>query len=133
MSLRFLTTSAICLLIAGPAFADCSQEVESLKGAVTEAETGASSTESGLPATKHQEQVLKGNQQGDKIAAAGETGVPASPHQEQVLAEKAAGGDAAAEQQAASLVAQASDMAKAGDETGCMQKVAEAKGLLGLD
>ena len=77
--------------------------------------------------------MLKGNQQGDKSAAAGETGVPASPQQEQVLAETRAGGDAAAEQQAAGLVAQASDMAKAGDETGCMQKVAEAKGLLGLD
>jgi hypothetical protein len=137
MSLRFLTTSAVCLLIAGPAFADCSQELENLKGAVTEAETGASTAESGLPATKHQEQVLAGKQQGDKSAAgdaaAGQAGMPASPHQQQVLAEKGAGGDAASEQQAADLVAQAGDMAKAGDETGCMQKVAEAKGLLGLD
>ena len=45
-------------------------------------------------------------------AAAGQAGVPASPHQEQVLAEPAAGGDAASGQQAADLVAQASDMAQ---------------------
>ena len=96
MAIRFLTTSAAILLLAGPAFADCSQEIESLKQAVTEAETGASTAESGMPATKHQEQVLKGDQQGDKAAsgdaAAGQAGVPASPHQEQVLAEPAAGG-----------------------------------------
>jgi hypothetical protein len=133
MAIRFLTTSAVILLVAGPAFADCSQEIESLKQAVTEAETGASTAESGMPATKHQEQVLKGDQQGDKAASgdavAGQAGVPASPHQEQVLAEPAAGGNA----QAADLVSQASDMAAAGDEAGCMQKVAEAKDLLGMD
>jgi hypothetical protein len=133
MAIRFLTTSAAILLLAGPAFADCSQEIDSLKQAVTEAETGASTAESGMPATKHQEQVLKGDQQGDKAAsgdaAAGQAGVPASPHQEQVLAEPAAGGNA----QAADLVSQASDMAAAGDEQGCMQKVAEAKDLLGID
>ena len=134
MSLRFLTTSAICLLIAGPAFADCSQEIESLKGAVTEAETGASSTESGLPATKHQEQVLTGNQQGDKTAPAPVSGrCPGVAPPGAGPRRKAAGGDAAAGQQAADLVAQASDMAEAGNEEGCMQKVAEAKDLLGLD
>ena len=131
MSMRFLTTSAVILMIAGPAFADCSQEIESLKGAVTEVETGASTAETGLPATKHQEQMLAGDQQGDKAAtgAGGQAGVPASPHQEQALAEPAAGGNA----QAADLVSQASDMAAAGNEEGCMQKVAEAKDLLGID
>ena len=134
MSMRFLTSSAVLLLIAGPAFADCSQEIESLKGAVTEVETGASTAETGLPATKHQEQMLAGDQQGDKAAsgAGGQAAVPASPHQEQVLAESAAG-KAASGQQAADLVAQASDMAAAGNEEGCMQKVAEAKDLLGID
>ena len=134
MSMRFLTTSAVILMIAGPAFADCSQEIESLKGAVTEVETGASTAETGLPATKHQEQVLAGDQQGDKAAsgAGGQAAVPASPHQEQVLAEPAAG-KAASGQQAADLVAQAGDMAAAGNEEGCMQKVAEAKDLLDTD
>jgi hypothetical protein len=137
MAMRFLTTSAAILLIAGPAFADCSKEIDGLKQAVTEAETGASAAETGMPATKHQEQVLADDQQGDKAAsgdaAAGQAGVPASPHQEQVLAEPAAGGDAASGQQAADLVAQASDMAASGNEEGCMQKVAEAKTLLGID
>jgi hypothetical protein len=142
MSMRLLTTSVAMLLIAGPAFADCGQELEGLKQAVTQAETGASSAGSGLPATQHQGQVLAGDQQGDEAAAAGggaagQADVPASPHQKQVLAESAAGpaggGDADPDQQAAELVAQASDMVKAGNEEGCMQKVAEAKDLLGID
>ena len=122
MAIRFLTTSAVILLIAGPAFADCSQEIESLKQAVTEAETGASTAESGMPATKHQEQVLAGDQQGDKAAsgdaAAGQAGVPASPHQEQALAEPAAGGNA----QAADLVSEASDMAAAATRKAACRK-----------
>jgi len=47
--------------------------------------------------------------------------VPASPHQEQVLADTEArerGG-----QHPAAMIAEARDMAKAGDEEGCMQKV----------
>jgi hypothetical protein len=80
------------LLIAGPAFADCDQEVQRLKEAMTQAETGASTAAAGLPATQHQEQVLEGDQQGEESAVgAGQTDVPASPHQEQVLAEPAAG------------------------------------------
>jgi hypothetical protein len=139
MAMRFLTASAVMLLIAGPAFADCSQEIESLKEAVTRAETGASSAETGLPATQHQEQVLAGDQGGQSAAGtgvAGQADVPASPHQEQVLADPAAGpagGDAASTQQATELVAQADDMAEAGNEAGCMQKVTEAKDLLGID
>jgi hypothetical protein len=95
MSIRFLTTSAIIVLSSGSAFADCSQEIDSVKEAMTQAETGASSAEAGLPATPHQEEVLAGDQQGDKSAAgagdAGQADVPASPHQQQVLAEPAAG------------------------------------------
>ena len=137
MAMRFLTASAVMLLIAGPAFADCSQEIESLKEAVTRAETGASTA--GLPATQHQEQVLAGDQGGQSAAGTGVGGqadVPASPHQEQVLADPAAGpavGDAASAQQATELVAEADDMAAAGNEEGCMQKVTEAKDLLGID
>jgi hypothetical protein len=36
-------------------------------------------------------------------------------------------------QQPADLVSQAKEMAEAGDEEGCMQKVGEAKNLLGID
>jgi hypothetical protein len=141
MSMRFLTTTAVIVLISGPALADCAQEVQSLKEALTQMETGASSAQTGLPATKHQEQVLAGNQQGDKstagAGAAGQADVAESPHQQQVLAEPAAGatggGNAASGKQATDLVTQASDMAEAGNEEGCMQKVAEAKDLLGID
>ena len=140
MSMHILMTSAAMLLIAGPAFADCSQEIESLQAAVTQAETGASSTESGLPATPHQEQVLAGDQEGDEgetsAGGAGQANMPASPHQQQVLVEPAAGAagsDAGSGEQAAELIAEAGDMAEAGDEEGCMQKVTEAKGLLGVD
>jgi hypothetical protein len=140
MAMRFLTASAVMLLIAGPALADCSQEIESLKEAVTRAETGASSAGTGLPATQHQEQVLAGDQGGQGAAGtgvAGQADIPASPHQEQVLADPAAGpaggGDAASAQQATELVAQAGDMAEAGNEEGCLQKVTEAKDLLGID
>ena len=79
---------------------------------MTQAETGASSAETGIPATQHQEQVLAGDQQADKGAAGAATGgqadIPASPHQQQVLAEPAAGpsqgGDAASAQQAADML-----------------------------
>jgi hypothetical protein len=139
MSMQLLTTSAVILLLAGPAFADCYQEIEGLNEAVIEAETGASSAGTGLPATQHQEEVLAGDQQGDKAAAgngaAGPADVPESPHQEEVLAEPAAGpaGDADSGQQAADLLAEARDMAEAGNEEGCMQKVNQAKDLLGID
>ena len=138
MSMRLLTTSAAMLLIAGPALADCGQELKGLKEAVTQAETGASSAGTGLPATEHQGQVLAGDQQGDGAAAGGgavgQADVPASPHQKRVLAERpAGGGNADPGQQATELVAQASDMMKAGNEEGCMQKVAQAKDLLGID
>ena len=128
MSVRLLTASAVLLMFTGPAFADCKQEIESLSEAVTEAETGASTTNTEMPATAHQEQVLKG-QQGDTAgaSAAAQGDVPASPHQRQTLATGQGGG-----QDPADLIAQASDMSASGDEDGCMQKVSEVKNLLGV-
>jgi hypothetical protein len=131
MSGRLLITSASLLLIAAPAFADCTQEIDAVSEAVTQLETGASGAGTGLPATAHQEQVLPGQQQADTETAgqnaAGQADVPASPHQQQVLAGAQSG------QQPADLVSQAKEMAEAGDEEGCMQKVGEAKNLLGID
>jgi hypothetical protein len=138
MSRPRLTVSAVVLLVAGPAFADGTQEVESLKEALTQGETRASGAETGFPATRHQEQVLAGDQQGDESAvgagAAGPADVPASPHQQQVLAPAAGssgGSDAMAVQHAADLLAAAGEMSQAGNEEGCMQKVTEARDLLG--
>ena len=133
MSRPLLIASAITLAIAGPAFADCNQEIQSLDEAVTQAETGAS-TDAALPATPHQEEALAGSQQGGGGAGpsdAGQAEPPASPHQQQVLAETSTGERGG--QQPADLIAEARDMAKAGDEEGCMQKVTQAKDLLGID
>jgi hypothetical protein len=130
MSGRLLITSAIMLAIAGPAFADCNQEIQSLDEAITQAETGASA-DAALPATPHQEEVIAGSQQGGEATgatASGQADVPASPHQQQALAGTEGGG-----QQPAELIAEARDMAKAGDEAGCMEKVAQTKELLGID
>lgn len=131
MSARFLTTSAIMLLTTGPAFADCTQEVQRLEQAAIQAETGASSAGTGVPATKHQEEVLAGNQQteesGGVAGGAGQSDVPASPHQQQAVEENQGGaGKMAAEQQTAELIAQARDMAEAGDEQGCMAHAEQA-------
>jgi hypothetical protein len=100
--------------------------------AVTQAETGGS-TDAALPATPHQEEALAGDQQGESKEAgaatsAGQADVPASPHQQQALA--AAQGD---DQQPAAIMAEARDLAEAGDEEGCMEKVTQVKDLLGLD
>jgi hypothetical protein len=138
MSARFLTTSAIMLLTTGSAFADCTQEIQRVEQAAIQAETGASSGGTGVPATKHQEEVLAGNQQteesGGVAGGAGQSNVPASPHQQQAVGEKqGSAGKMAAEQQTAELIAQARDMAEAGDDQGCMTKVGEAKSLLGID
>ena len=132
MSVRFLITSAALLAIAGPAFADCNQEIERLSEAVTQAETGAS-TDAALPATPHQEEVLAGDQQSESEEAggatsAGQANVPASPHQQEALAKTEGGG-----QQPADILAEARDMAEAGDEAGCMEKVTRVKDLLGID
>jgi hypothetical protein len=136
MSGRLLITSALMLVMAGPAFADCAEELQALDEAVVQAETGAS-PDAALPATPHQEQVLEGNQQGETgegsggPSSAGMADVPATPHQQQALQEAPSGeGDL---QHPAELVADAREMAAAGDEEGCMQKVAEVKGLLGIE
>jgi hypothetical protein len=132
MPVRFLIISAVLLSTAGPVFADCNQEIERLNEAVTQAETGAN-TDAALPATPHQEEALAGEQQGESKEAgaatsAGQSDVPASPHQQQALGE--AEGD---DQQPADIVAEARDLAEAGDEEGCMEKVTQAKDLLGID
>jgi hypothetical protein len=132
MSVRLLITSAVLLAIAGPAFADCNQEIQRLEEAVTQAETGASA-DAAMPATPHQEQTLAGDQpsaseEAGSATGAGQADVPASPHQQQALAETEGG-----EQQPADMLAEARDMAQAGDEEGCMQKVTELKSRLGVD
>jgi hypothetical protein len=125
-----LATAAFGLLLATPAFADCKQDIESLDQAVIAAETGASTGETGMPATKHQEQVLQGQQQQDSqttgaIAGGGET---TTPHQEQVTKEQPSD-----KTRISDLLGQARKLADAGNEAGCREKVTELKALLGTE
>ncbi len=130
MFMRFSTATAFFVLVTAPAFADCAHELSKLEPAVTSAETG--SMQSGMPATKHQQQVLSGDKADVGSETTGSTGgqVEAiSPHQQQVMG-KGAGGEA---HQTSQIVNEANDLAEAGNEDGCMQKLTELKKLLGQD
>ena len=124
------TATAIALTFAFPAFADCSTELKMLEQKVVSAETGASTSQSGMPATEHQEQVLPGKQDGTDPGTTASTGgavKPTSPHQEQVTGKRAE--DSAGH--ASQLLADARKLSESGDEQGCMQKAAELKQMLG--
>jgi hypothetical protein len=128
MSIHLAATAAVALLLATPAFADCNQELAKLEQPTVSAETGASTSKSGMPVTKHQEQLLPGNQQDNQTTGSTSAGVKAiSPHQEQVTGQ-GTGGSA---DQLSRAMTEARQMAKAGDEQGCMNKVSELKNLMG--
>lgn len=136
MSIRLATFTALSLAMAVPAFADCREELTKLEQPAVTAETGAATNKSGMPVTKHQEEVLPGDQgTSGETTGSTTTGPTAgkvegvSPHQKEVT-----GG--AADQpsdQVAKLMTEARGMADAGDESGCMQKVTELKELMGAD
>ncbi|TIQ36252.1 MAG: hypothetical protein E5X48_10705 [Mesorhizobium sp.] len=131
MSIRIATASAFILAIASPAFADCGQELKALEPNVTTAETGAVPNKSGIPATKHQAEVMTGKQQGGNTEITGSTAgavKPTTPHQEQVTGARS--GQSA--EHPSQLMAEARKMFQAGDERGCMKKLAELKDSLGV-
>ncbi|WP_163264082.1 hypothetical protein [Chelativorans alearense] len=132
MHMRILTASALALLLATPAFADCQEEVSSLDEAVIAAETGAETGETDMPATEHQEEALSEveteDETADGSAAAGSVEA-LSQHQREALREIPEDDRT----EASTLLSEARDMAAAGDEQGCMDKLAEAKTLLGLE
>jgi hypothetical protein len=120
------------LLLVPSAFADCRQELTKLDQAAVSAQTGAATDPSGMPATKHQKEVLSGNQQGTSEETTGSTSgkVEAiSPHQQEVTG-GATGHNA---DQISQTMAEARKLADAGDEAGCMQKVTELNGLMKTD
>ncbi|NOJ49786.1 hypothetical protein [Bradyrhizobium archetypum] len=130
MSTR-IATAAFALILASPAFADCNQELKALEQNVVSAGTGASPSESGMPGTKHQEEVLAGKQKSAEPETTGSTAAavqPTSPHQEQVIGKRRTQSAEHANQ----LVAEARKMSEAGDEQGCMKKAAELKDVLGI-
>lgn len=131
MSTRIATTAAFALILASPAFADCNQELKALEPNVVTAETGASRSESGMPATKHQEELLANKQKGAEQQTTGSTAAavePTSPHQEQVVSKRST----QSVEQVNQLMAEARKMSEAGDEPGCMKKAAELKEVLGI-
>jgi hypothetical protein len=137
MSIRLATFTALSVMLAAPAFADCREELTMLEQPAVTAETGAATSESGMPATKHQEQVLQDTQgtSTETTGSTSDTGAASdqveaiSPHQEEVTG-GATGDDA---DQVATLMTEARQMADAGDEAGCMEKVTELKDLMGKE
>lgn len=133
MSIRLATFTALSVMLAVPAFADCREELTKTEQPAVTAETGAATSESGT-ATKHQEQVLQGAQ-GTSTETTGSTGAASdqveaiSPHQEEVTG-GATDDDA---DQVAMLMTEAREMADAGDEAGCMKKVTELKDVMGAE
>ncbi|MQW87257.1 hypothetical protein [Sinorhizobium saheli] len=131
MLTRLIAATALPLLLAAPAFADCSQELANVEQAVVSAETGAGGSKAGVPVTEHQEEVMGGKQKKSTGAEiTGSTGTQTettTPHQEQVTGTRPA--DSA--NQPAELLAEARKMAAAGDEQGCMKKLADIKDLIG--
>ncbi|XIA66841.1 hypothetical protein ACFIOY_13635 [Bradyrhizobium sp. TZ2] len=95
MIIRTTTAVAFTAIITSPAFADCNQELKLLEQKVVSAETGASTSETGMAATKHQEELVKGKQKSGAAETTGTTAravEPASPHQEQVTGRVSAQG-----------------------------------------
>ncbi len=131
MFIRLFTIAAATLCFAAPAVAACQEELNNLKQPAVTAETGAATDNSGMPATKHQEEVLPGKQQSSGTESTGSTtgAVEAiSPHQKQVT-DQPSGNQT---EQIGQLMAEARKMVEAGDEQGCMKKVSELKNLMGI-
>jgi hypothetical protein len=129
MITRIATVAAFALILASPAFADCKQELTALEPNVVSAGTGASTSESGMAATKHQEEVLAGKQKSGEPETTGSTAAavePTSPHQEQVTGKRTQ-----SDGHASQLMAEARKMSEAGNEQECMKKVTELKDILG--
>lgn len=125
-----LISAGIIGLLSGPTWAGCADELATLEAKVVTAETGASTEASGMEPTKHQQEVLSGDKSkvsgtDTETTASTSGGVEATtPHQKEVTGQ---GGAA----DPAKMMKDASDMAKAGDEAGCMQKLTELKSALG--
>ncbi|MEK1851594.1 MAG: hypothetical protein AAAC48_06820 [Phyllobacterium sp.] len=131
MSIRLFAIAAATLWFAAPAVADCQQELSNLKQPAVSAETGAVTDNSGMPATKHQEEVLSGKQQksGTEITGSTTGAVEAiSPHQKQVTGQSSG----TPTDKIGQLMVEARKMVDAGDEQGCMKKVSELKDLMGI-
>lgn len=144
MKISLVTTSAVLALLAGPAFADCAGELQSLDQTLVSAETGASTDPTGMPATQHQAEVLGGKQASDTGTAEASTDAggaspagAATEHQKETTSNQpsvATGerGESASSPSLSQLSSEAKKSAAAGDEAGCMAKLAEIRTQLGM-
>lgn len=132
MAIRIASAAIALLLLAGPAFADCEEDIREVEEAAVAARTGAPAGESGMAATQHQSETLAGEQETTGATGTTEsTTAPASRHQEEAIEGEEASGDMASE--ATSLIEEAKELAAAGDEEGCTEKLTEAKSVLGME
>ncbi|HWK63319.1 MAG TPA: hypothetical protein VNS34_00150 [Rhizobiaceae bacterium] len=127
MLMRTVTISGFVLILASPALADCMQELTALEPSVVSAETGATTNQSGMPVTKHQEETLAGKQVDKETTGSTGEVKPTTPHQEQVTGKRS---DQSAEHPS-KVMADAKKMAQGGDEQGCMNKLTDLKEMLG--
>ncbi len=135
MVFRNIAAGAALTLLATPAWADCQQEIDTLDQSVVAAETGAATGSGSLPATEHQQDVLSSGQESSEAppmeTAAGATGdvEATSKHQRQVIGQL----DEETRSQAAALLGEAQEMAQAGNEEACLDKITEVKELIGTN
>ena len=121
MKIKLLLSVAIIGLMSGPTWAGCADELAKLEQAVVTAETGASTDASGMEPTKHEQQVMSGDESdkaGAETAVTDETTASTSgqvkaepPHQKEVTGQS----DAKAPDQ---MMKEANEMAKSGDKAG---------------
>lgn len=131
MFIRVATMTALSFALVSPALADCREDLAKLEQQVVTAETGAATDKSGMPETKHQEEVLTDKQQGTSGEATGTASGKVevlTPHQKEVTGmatEKSA--------DVSQMMVDARKLAEARDEEGCMRKVGELKDALGMN
>lgn len=127
MLTRIATLTAFAAMMVTPALADCRDELAKLEQAAVTAQTGAVTNEAGMPVTKHQEQVLKGDQGGASAETTGSVGAT-TQHQEEVTSADSNKGPSVA-----TKMTEAKNLAAVGDETGCIEKVNELKADMGIN
>ena len=131
MFIRFTTMTLMSLALASPVLADCKEDLAKLEQPAVTAETGAATGKSGMPETKHQEEVLTDKQQSPSGEATGGTSGKVeslTPHQKEVTGMAT---DKSAD--VSQMMADARKSAESGDEAGCMRKVGELKDAMGIN
>lgn len=130
MKWTLIVSTAGLLALASPAFADCAKDIDQLDAQFKQGEA-----QTGQPtATPHQSQTMQGAQPQEGAAGATMPSAGSAPdaassqHQREAL--KGAG-EASPQEQFATHLQDARQLAQNGDEPGCIAKVEAARKLLG--